>query len=59
MRSLSLLVLLLPLAACGSDDVAVVSPDAAIDAAGCDPTTALPPPSKNSFVPDPPPGVEC
>ena len=42
MRSLSLLVLLLPLAACGSDDVAVVSPDAAIDAAGCDPTTALP-----------------
>lgn len=43
MRSLALLSLLLPLAACGGDDIAVVSPDAApIDAAGCDPTTALP-----------------
>ncbi len=42
MRSLSVLLLVLPLAACGGDDVAVVSPDAAIDAAGCDPSAALP-----------------
>lgn len=30
------------LAACGGDDVSVISVDAAVDSGGCDPTTALP-----------------